>query len=136
MLKEHIQYVFLISRKICHICRQWSVGGLWSQVTILYSFAEHLRLGSSTITVCISDDLTLYLFLLSQKRFSVYVASISFILKCYSLPFCMGVVFPSMCVNLSRVLKFQLPQLILALISYNKLLFCKYNHTLPRFLYA
>ena len=42
MLKEHIQYVFLISRKICHISRQWSVGGLWSQVTILYSFAEHL----------------------------------------------------------------------------------------------
>lgn len=59
MLKEHIQYVFLISRKICHISRQWSAGGLWSQVTLLYSFAEHLRLGSSTITVCISDDLTL-----------------------------------------------------------------------------
>lgn len=133
MLKEHIQYVFLISRKICHICRQWSVGGLWSQVTILYSFAEHLRLGSSTITVCISNY-AIFVPVISKTFFCV--RRVNFLHFEILLVTFLGVVFPSMCVNLIRVLKFQLPWLILALISYNKVLFCKYNHTLPLFLYA
>lgn len=41
--KEHIQYVFLISRKICHISSHWSAGRLWSQRTLEVTIFLRLR---------------------------------------------------------------------------------------------
>ena len=118
MLKEHIQYVFLISRKICHISRQWSVGGLWSQAThtVFLRWAPTFRQFHNH---CLHFGWSYALFVPVISKTFFCVRRVNFLHFEILLVTFLGVVFPSMCVNLSRVLKFQLPKLILALISYN-----------------